>query len=66
MKVALVGSREYENIRKVKDALFQLKQKFGDKLIIISGGAKDGADKYARKYIMKNHIMCLNFIIGIC
>ena len=42
MKVALVGSREYENIRKIKDTLFQLKQKFGDKLIIISGGAKFG------------------------
>jgi len=53
MKVALVGSREYENIRKVKDTLFQLKQKFGDKLIIISGGAKDGADKYARKYALE-------------
>jgi hypothetical protein len=53
MKVALVGSREYENIRKIKDTLFQLKQKFGDKLIVISGGAKDGADKYARKYALE-------------
>ena len=53
MKVALIGSREYENIRKIKDTLFQLKQKFGDKLIIISGGAKDGADKYARKFALE-------------
>ena len=53
MKVAIVGSREYENVRKMKDTLFQLKQKFGDQLIIISGGAKHGADKYARKYSLE-------------
>ena len=53
MKVAMIGSREYENIRKIKDTLYQLKQKFGDKLIIISGGAKDGADKFARKYALE-------------
>ena len=53
MKVALVGSRHYQNIRKVKDTLFQLKQKFAGDLIIISGGAKDGADKFARKYALE-------------
>ena len=53
MKVAIVGSRDYQNIRKIKDTLFQLKQKFGDKLIIISGGAKYGADKFARKYALE-------------
>ena len=53
MKVAIMGSRMYENTRKMKDTLFQLKRKFGDKLIIISGGAKDGADKFARKYALE-------------
>ena len=53
MKVAIIGSRMYENTRKIKDALFQLKQKFGDKLIIISGGAQYGADKFARKYALE-------------
>ena len=53
MKVAIIGSRDYQNIRKIKDTLFQLKQKFGDKLIIISGGAKHGADKFARKYALE-------------
>jgi len=53
MKVAIIGSRMYENTRKIKDTLFQLKRKFGDKLIIISGGAKDGADKFARKYALE-------------
>ena len=53
MKVALIGSRDYANIRRIKDTLFQLKQKFGTELIIISGGAKYGADKYARKYALE-------------
>jgi predicted Rossmann-fold nucleotide-binding protein len=53
MKVAIIGSRMYENTRKIKDTLFQLKQKFGDDLIIVSGGAKDGADKFARKYALE-------------
>ena len=43
----------YENTRKIKDTLFQLKQKFDTKLIIVSGGCKDGADKFARKYALE-------------
>ena len=53
MKVAIIGSRMYENTRKIKDTLFQLKQKFVDDLIIISGGAQHGADKFARKYALE-------------
>ena len=53
MKVAVIGSRDYQNVRKIKDTLYQLKQKFDNKLIIISGGAKYGADKFARKYALE-------------
>ena len=53
MKVAIIGSREYENSRKIKDTLTELKRRFSDKLIIISGGAKFGADKFARKYALE-------------
>tara|TARA_B100000519_G_scaffold138894_1_gene120299 strand:- start:75 stop:476 length:402 start_codon:yes stop_codon:yes gene_type:complete len=53
MKVAIIGSRMYENTRKIKDTLFQLKQKFGNELIVISGGAQNGADKFARKYALE-------------
>ena len=28
MKVAIIGSRRYENTRKIKDTLYQLKKKF--------------------------------------
>ena len=53
MKVAIIGSRQYENTRKIKNTLTELKQKFGNDLIIISGGAKDGADKFARKFALE-------------
>ena len=53
MKVAMIGSREYENSRKIKDALFQLKQKFKEELIVISGGAVQGADKFVRKFALE-------------
>ena len=53
MKVAMIGSREYENTRKIKDALFQLKEKFGDTLTVISGGGQYGADKFVRKFALE-------------
>jgi hypothetical protein len=53
MKIGIVGSREYQNFRKVKDTIFALKNKFGDKTTIVSGGCKDGADKFAKKYAIE-------------
>ena len=53
MRVAIIGSRHYENTRKIKDTLYQLKQKFNDDLIVLSGGAQYGADKFARKYSLE-------------
>jgi hypothetical protein len=53
MKIAVIGSREYENTRKIKNILSDLKKKFGKELIIISGGAKQGADKYVKKYALE-------------
>ena len=53
MKVAIVGSRRYENKKKIKDFIFKLKQQYGEKTIIVSGGCKTGADKYAKKYALE-------------
>ncbi len=53
MKVAIIGAREYNNTRKIKDILTSLKRKVGDELIIISGGAKDGADHHVKKYAIE-------------
>ena len=52
MKVAIVGSRRYENKKKIKDFVFKLKQQYGNNTIIVSGGCKTGADRYAKKYAL--------------
>ena len=53
MKVAIVGSRRYENKRKIKEFIFKIKQQYGEDIIIVSGGAKQGADRYAKKYALE-------------
>jgi predicted Rossmann fold nucleotide-binding protein DprA/Smf involved in DNA uptake len=53
MRVAIVGSRRYENKKKIKDFVFKLKEQYGNDTIIVSGGCKTGADKYAKKYTLE-------------
>ena len=53
MKIAIVGSRRYENKKKIKDFIFKLKKEYGEDTIIVSGGCKQGADKYAKKYTLE-------------
>ena len=53
MKIAIIGSRRYENKKRIKDFVFKLKQKYGDGTTIVSGGCKTGADKYAKKYALE-------------
>ena len=53
MKIAIVGSRRYENKKKIKDFIFKIKQKYGENTTIVSGGCKQGADRYAKKYALE-------------
>ena len=53
MRVAIVGSRKYTNKRRIQEFIFKLKKKYGDELEIVSGGQKDGADGYAKKYALE-------------
>ena len=53
LKIAIVGSRKYTNKKKIKDFIFNLREKYGTDITIVSGGAKDGADKYAKKYALE-------------
>ena len=53
MKIAIVGSRRYENKKKIKDFIFKIKQQYGENTIIVSGGCKQGADRYAKKYALE-------------
>jgi len=52
-KVAIIGSRNWNNQRKTKDIIWQLKQRFGTELTIISGGCKTGADALVKKYAIE-------------
>ena len=45
MKVAIVGSRRYENKKKIKEFIFKLKEEYGTDTIIVSGGCKQFAGK---------------------
>jgi len=60
MKIGIIGSRDYQNFRKVKDTIFALKNKFEPDLTIVSGGCLDGADRFAKKYAI-----ILNLILRI-
>ena len=52
IKCAIIGSREYTNKRKIQEFIFKLKEKYNGEVIIVSGGAKYGADKYAKRYAL--------------
>lgn len=53
IKVGVCGSPLYENKTKIKEAIFKLKKTFGPTLVVVSGGRKDGADKYIKKYALE-------------
>jgi predicted Rossmann fold nucleotide-binding protein DprA/Smf involved in DNA uptake len=53
MKVAIVGSRKYENKTKIKKFIFKLIEKYGKEVIVVSGGCGNGADRYAKKYALE-------------
>ena len=61
MKVAFIGSRSYTNSRKIKDFVYQLKEKYKEELEIVSGGQKDGSDGYAKKYALEFDIKYSEF-----
>lgn len=53
VRIAIIGSRNYQSSNKIKDMIFKLKQQFGSNLEIVSGGAQHGADKWAKKYAIE-------------
>ena len=61
IKIGIVGSRGYTNKKKVKDLIFQIKEKHGDEVEIVSGGQKDGADGLAKKYALEFNVKYVEF-----
>ena len=52
IKVGIVGSRAYTNKKKIKDLIFDIKQKHPE-AEIVSGGQQDGADGFAKKFALE-------------
>ncbi len=52
-KVGIIGDNEYENKIKIKEILFNLKQKYGTDVEIVSRGSIQGAERYIKKYALE-------------
>ena len=60
-RVGIVGSRTYTNRRKIKEFVFKLKEQFGDKVEVVSGGQKLGADGFAKKFSLEFDMKYVEF-----
>ena len=60
-KIAIVGSRVYDNKMAIKDFIFKIKNNFGLDTEIVSGGQKDGADGFAKKYALEFGLKYVEF-----
>jgi len=52
-KVAVIGNTAWQNRRKIQQTLQELKQRFGDELVIIGAGGNEGANSMVRKYTLE-------------
>jgi hypothetical protein len=52
-RIALAGSLKWDDRVKIKDVIFNLKQRLGVKLDVISGGLKNGADSICKKFCLE-------------
>lgn len=61
MKLAIVGSREYKNEKKVRILLQCYSDRYGAKLIVVSGGCPNGADFLAKKVALEMGLEYVEF-----
>ena len=61
IKIGIVGSRGYTDKKKVKDLIFNIKEKYGDEVEIVSGGQPKGADGLAKKYALEFNMNYVEF-----
>ena len=61
IKIGIVGSRKYTDKKKIKDLLFEIKEKYDNEVEIVSGGQKDGADGYAKKFALEFDMKYVEF-----
>jgi len=60
-RVGIVGSRTYTNRRKIREFVYKLKDQLGEKVEVISGGQKLGADGFAKKYALEFDMKYVEF-----
>jgi hypothetical protein len=53
MKIAVIGNTGWQNKRKVREALFELKQRFGTEATILGAGGNEGANYMVRKFALE-------------
>ena len=53
LRVGIVGSRKYENRKKIKDFIFKLKNNKGIDTVVVGNGSKNGAARYVKKYTLE-------------
>ena len=61
IKIGIVGSRKYTNKKKIKDVIYDLKIGYADCVEIVSGGQRDGADGYAKKFALEFDLDYIEF-----
>ena len=61
IKIGIVGSRSYTNKQKIKDLIFEIREKYGDEVEIVSGGQKEGADGLAKKFALEFDVDYIEF-----
>jgi hypothetical protein len=62
LKIGIAGDIIYENARKIKETLFQLKNSLKEQeFIVYSLGSIHGADKYIKKYCLELNITYKEF-----
>ena len=61
IKIGIVGSRTYTNKQKIKDLIFEIKEKYGNDVEIVSGGQKNGADGLAKKCALEFDMIYVEF-----
>jgi UDP-glucose 6-dehydrogenase len=61
MKIAVIGNTDWQNRRKVKDVLYNIKNKFGSEATILGAGGKEGANHMVRKYALEFDLNYLEY-----
>ena len=61
IKIGIVGSRRYTDKKKIKDLIFEIKEKYGKEVEIVSGGQKNGADGLAKKCALEFDMIYVEF-----